>query len=182
MNCVREKIKCERTLNIITQMLKAGYVDPENGRVVKECVGTPQGNVVSPLLANIVLHKLDVYMDLMKKQLEKSPAPRANPKYTELVKSSRRAKRNSIKEYKQIMHTLKKLPSKDQFDPFFKRLLYIRYADDFVVLIIASHKEVVALKNGIAKFLSNHCGLELNEQKTLVTRTKNKFKFLGALC
>lgn len=167
-------------------MLKAGYIDPLNGRVVKDEVGTPQGNVVSPLLANIVLHKLDEYIDLLKKQFEmNSPKdPRQNPKYRELMISSRKASKKSIKEPsgKKTILALKKVPSKDQLDPSFRRLLYIRYADDFVILLIASLKESLHIKNRISNFLKENCGLELNEKKTLITRTKKKFKFLGALC
>lgn len=71
-------------------------------------------------------------------------------------------------------------PSMDMFDPGFRRLMYLRYADDFVVLISGSKNEAKHIKHRIAEILDKKCGLLLHEDKTLITSTKEGFKFLGA--
>jgi hypothetical protein len=67
-------------------------------------------------------------------------------------------------------------------DPHYRRLMYLRYADDFVILVTGSHHEALLIKHRIADVLSKKCGLELNKEKTLITATKDGFKFLGAHC
>lgn len=70
----------------------------------------------------------------------------------------------------------------DRYDPNFKRLLYLRYADDFVILVIGSYEEALRIKRHVKDFLLKNTGLILNEDKTLVTSTRDPFNFLGATC
>jgi hypothetical protein len=72
------------------------------------------------------------------------------------------------------------LPSKDLMDSNFKRLIYTRYADDFVILVIGSMSDCFTLRRKIKDFLKNKLGLELNIDKTSITSTKEGFEFLGA--
>jgi len=65
-------------------------------------------------------------------------------------------------------------------DPNFKRMMYLRYADDFVILISGSSDDALMIKNRVKDILSQKCGLELNKEKTIITATKDGFKFLGA--
>lgn len=65
-------------------------------------------------------------------------------------------------------------------DPNFKRIMYLRYADDFVILIGGSSNDAVMIKNRVCDILQKKCGLELNKEKTVITATKDGFKFLGA--
>jgi len=62
----------------------------------------------------------------------------------------------------------------------FRRGIYVRYADDFVILLAATREYAILLKEKIATFLKEACGLELNDQKTTITRTRDGFMFLGA--
>lgn len=66
------------------------------------------------------------------------------------------------------------------FDPDFKRLMYLRYADDFVILVSGSINDAKLVKVRAADVLQKQCGLELNKDKTLITATKEGFRFLGA--
>ena len=65
-------------------------------------------------------------------------------------------------------------------DPNFRRLWYVRYADDFLLGLIGPKNEAIEVKNKIAAFLSNELKLELNNEKTLITHARDqKAKFLG---
>jgi len=70
----------------------------------------------------------------------------------------------------------------DRYDMNFRRMLYIRYADDFVILITGTYEEAVKVRSHVKDFLINNTGLILNEEKTLVTSTRRPFGFLGATC
>lgn len=70
----------------------------------------------------------------------------------------------------------------DRYDPDFKRMLYIRYADDFVILITGTHEDAVKIRRHVKDFLLKHTGLVLNDEKTIITPTRRPFEFLGATC
>ena len=70
-------------------------------------------------------------------------------------------------------------PSKDQMDPNFKRLLYTRYADDFLIGIVGSKKDAERIKEDIREYFNKKLSLELSDEKTLITSAKDKARFLG---
>lgn len=74
------------------------------------------------------------------------------------------------------------ISSVDRQDPHFRRILYIRYADDFVILITSTYREALNIKRHVKDFLSREIGLELSVEKTLITPTRKPFLFLGATC
>jgi hypothetical protein len=61
-------------------------------------------------------------------------------------------------------------------------MLYLRYADDFIILINAPYSEAVQMRQRVATFLGDTCGLELNMEKTVITSVRKGFFFLGAFC
>lgn len=89
-------------------------------------------------------------------------------------------KRNKItKEIRELQQQMRKLPAMDQYDKGYKRLKYVRYADDFLISIIGTKEEAQAIKERVGKFLKNELNLDLGEEKTLITHNSKKVRFLG---
>lgn len=140
-------IRDKRILCIIKQMLKAG--------IMEECktseLGTPQGGIISPLLANIYLTRFDNY----------------------LTKNFERKKlRKPRKRHDCVLTALRNFSN-------VKTCYYVRYADDWVILT-DSKDSAERLKFKAQQYLKETLKLELSEDKTLITNTrKEPMKFLG---
>lgn len=88
-----------------------------------------------------------------------------------------------LKARKQILQVMRSMSASYPMDPNFKRIKYVRYADDFVILVIGSYKDATDIRAKIKYFLSDNCGLTLNLEKTVISNViKPGFKFLGADC
>lgn len=174
---VSEVVGDPRILETLKKFLEAGYIDP-NGVLHKPKVGTPQGGVLSPLLANIVLHKLDEFMAQEKTRFDKGSKRRKNPEYAKL--QTRRGKTSDPSERLDLLGKMRNISRSDLFDPNFRRLLYIRYADDFVALVVGDSKNAEYLRRKISDILKAKCGLILNEEKTIISCMSKKWNFLGA--
>jgi len=169
-----------RLLNLIQQTLKAGAMD--DWRYEKTYSGTPQGGVLSPLLANIYLHELDVYIedDLIPKYT-RGKKRASNPDYQRIGSQIRRARqREDWQQVNDLLEQRHQIPSQNPTDPDFRRLFYIRYADDFLLGFIGPKIEALEIKEQIGQFLKEHLHLEMSAEKTLITHAKShKARFLG---
>jgi len=104
-----------------------------------------------------------------------------NPKYSKIL--SERSKMKSLGNYEEarsLLEELRKIPKGDPLDENYKRIKYIRYADDFIVFVIGSYEDCIKLRNLLKTFLHEKCGLTLNEDKTIITLLTKEFTFLGA--
>ena len=124
-------------------------MDPESGQHVTSSIGSPQGSVLSPLLANIVLHELDSYMEVASAKFSSGKTRARNKAYdaiTSKIKNVEKYK-HDLKLIKALAAQRRRLPSLLPIDPKFKRLMYLRYADDFILLITGSHDDTTKVKN-----------------------------------
>lgn len=153
----RMGIRDKKLICIIKEMLKAPIILP-NGEKIYPTKGTPQGGILSPLLANIVLNELDWWLA---SQWEEIPTRRPY----KLLKSDGKINRN-VK-----YHELRKTKLKE--------ILFVRYADDFKVFCRTredANKVFIAVK----KWLLERLKLEINEEKSKVVNLKKKYsEFLG---
>lgn len=141
-------IKDRRLLMIIKAMLKAGIMD----EVKDNPQGTPQGGIISPLLANIYLHKLDYW--ITREWEEKDTRHNFNTRNSRIA---------CLRLHSSIT----------------KPAYYVRYADDWV-LFTNSKTNAEKWKFRIKEYLKDNLKLELSEDKTHITdTTKKSIKFLG---
>jgi retron-type reverse transcriptase len=160
-------------------MLEAGYI--EKWTYHETYSGTAQGNILSPLLSNIMLNELDKYIETeLIPQYTKGSSKQRNPEYNRLnVAMSSAKKKKHIEEYRQLRKQKQKIPSQVTDDPTFRRLKYVRYADDFLLGFIGSRKEAMEIKKKISEFLRK-LKLSLSDEKTLITDAgRGRAEFLG---
>ena len=175
-----EKLHDNRFLRLLRYLLKAGYVeDWTYGRTLS---GTPQGGVVSPILANIYLDRLDKFVEnVLIPAHTRGSDRRDNREYTRLLnQAARQRKRGNHAEALQLRKQMQQLPSRDPYDPGYRRLRYVRYADDFVLGFIGPKAEAQQVKESLETFLQDSLKLELSREKTLITHaTSQAARFLG---
>src|SRR5947207_560413 len=174
VSVMRKKIKDERFLNLIWKFLNAGYQDLDESRK-DSLAGTPQGGIVSPILANIYLHEFDEYVEQLQKELEKGELRRPNPEYRQLQRRRHYlAKIGKIdtEEYRELGVQMRKLPSLDPKDPNFVRVHYVRYADDWVVGVTGPKRLAEEIREKVRQFLKAKLDLTLSEEKTVITNAR----------
>jgi group II intron reverse transcriptase/maturase len=180
MAILRENIHDNRFLRLMEGLLKAGYC--EQWKYHTTLNGTPQGGIISPLLANIYLDKLDKFVEkALLPKYRRGKSRRLNRDY-QLLLHRRKRRRLSGKrdEAKAILKQMRRMTSVDPFDPNFRRLRYCRYADDFLLGFDGPKAEAEQIKTELKTFLTEELRLELSEEKTLITHARTEScLFLG---
>lgn len=179
MGLLGKRIACQRTLELISKALV--NLATLNKQVIPSHMGTHthSRSVLKhcPIISNIVLHQLDLFMAKTKASFDCGKSITVNPKYHSINKDSWKA--NNSEPEQRIKHMVN-LPYKDVMDPNYKRVMYVRYADDFVILTISSMADCFTLRRKVKDFLHNKLGLELNLEKTSIKSLKEGSIFLGA--
>ena len=189
INILRERIADERFLRLIRKFLNAGYV--EDWVFHRTYSGTPQGGIISPILANIYLDKFDKYIKEYAAKFRKGDRRSINPEYWRLNNkknwlkkklqktSDEQIRKSYLYEIAQLSKQMLSTPHKDAMDADFRRMQYVRYADDFLISVIGSKSECETIKADITQFMREQLKLELSDEKTLITHAQDKAKFLG---
>jgi group II intron reverse transcriptase/maturase len=130
LSILAEKLHDNRFLRLLANLLDAGYL--EEWRYHATLSGSPQGGVISPLLSNLYLDKLDQFVDtVLIPAYSRGDRRRPNPAYTALLNAARRkADAGNIGAAKRLRQRAQHMASRDPADPNFRRLWYVRYADD----------------------------------------------------
>jgi group II intron reverse transcriptase/maturase len=181
LSILREKIQDNRFLALVEKLLKAGYLEQRTYRPTLS--GTPQGGIVSPLLANIYLDRLDKYVEgTLIPEFTRGGRKKDDREYGRLRAQIRRSEKRGDSEeaLESLRRKARTLRSRDPLDPDYRRLRYIRYADDFMLGLDGPKEEAEAIKGRLRDFLRDRLKLELSPEKTLVTHgTTESARFLG---
>ena len=189
IRCIQKKIKDARLMKLIHKFLKAGYL--EDFVYHNTYSGCPQGGIISPILANIYLHELDLYVAELSKDFQKPYKSRITAEYSRLsgkmtrvkqkIKKAEEAgnmaeKERLLKELKKLRSQLLKTPCKSQTD---KEIKYVRYADDFIIGVRGSREDCEEIKRKLSCFIRDSLKMELSKEKTLITHSNTYARFLG---
>ena len=188
VHLISHKVKDERLISLIWKYLKAGYM--EESMFYTSEINTPQGSIISPLLANIYLHELDVYTlkvingykDFSNPKRGRRPiAKDIKNKKAFLIGKLKRLEKGpqrdlALKENKRLIMQKKEKPFSTDC---LTRIYYHRYADDFIIGVAGSMETVEEVKELIRIKLES-LSLELSADKTKVRNLKKeKARFLG---
>lgn len=188
VNLLRRRIADEAFINLIWKFLKAGYMEQWEFNCTYS--GTPQGSGISPICANIYLGELDSFLMNYKEGFDREPRRRKTTK--EYEKASRRYKKarkalsqaetstpGLVAEFKAARKDKMSQHYHDPFEKGYKKIQYNRYADDFVIGVIGSKKDAIKVKEDVKAFLRDELHLEMSDEKTKVTHSSNKVRYLG---
>jgi len=177
---LREKIHDGRFLNLIEGLLEAGYL--EEWKYNRTLSGTPQGGILSPFLANIYLDRLDRYVEgTLIPEYTRGKNRKTPNEYIRVFKKmkSHLAKGEDMMA-EEMRKALKAIPSRDYHDPNYRRLRFIRYADDFLLGLTGPKDEAEEIKEKLTTFLRNELKLEMSKAKTLISHAvEEPARFLG---
>jgi group II intron reverse transcriptase/maturase len=175
-----EKIHDGRFLQLVSRMLKAGYLEDWTWHATLS--GSAQGGIASPVLSNVYLDRLDQWIEQrLLPEYNLGRRRRPNPGYKTVEYAIARAKRHGDRaELRRLSLRRRQLPSQDPADPDYRRLRYVRYADDWLLGFAGPRREAEEIKEKIAAFLRDELRLEMSPSKTLITHAASQAaRFLG---
>lgn len=180
LSILREKILDQRFLRLVQTLLQAGYL--EDWRYHATLSGTPQGSIVSPVLSNIYLDKLDTYVEqeLLPAYTRGDERQKNHVYFALTTRAYKLRKKGRRTEALALTKEAQKLPTIDPHDPAYRRLHYVRYADDWLIGLAGPREEAEEIRSRLSTFLRDHLKLELSQDKTLITHGNTAAaRFLG---
>nr|WP_268807041.1 reverse transcriptase/maturase family protein [Tetrasphaera japonica] len=175
-----ENIHDRRFLDLVRDMLTAGYLEDFTWHATYS--GAPQGGVVSPILSNIYLDRLDrLVQDELVPAFTRGDRRHRNPEYANTTRMigywKQRGDRHKVATLRGHQQSI---PAVDVHDPGYRRLRYIRYADDHLLGFVGPKVEAEQIKDRLAGFLKDTLRLDLSPEKTLITHARtHAARFLG---
>jgi hypothetical protein len=161
-------------------MLQCGYLEDWKWNATYS--GAPQGGVASPILSNIYLDRLDKFVETqLVPEHTRGERRKENPTYRKVVRQIKQARdRGDRAAVRQLRKQQRSLPRGDPQDPGYRRLRYIRYADDQLLGFTGPKAEAEQIKAKLAAFLRDDLKLEMSQEKTLITHARTgAARFLG---
>ncbi len=180
MHILRESIHDNRFLRLIEGALKAGYCEEWTYHPSRS--GSPQGGIVSPILSNIYMDRLDRFaQDTLIPEYTRGTRRKEGEEYRRLHSLSTYYRNTGrIERAEELRKAMQQYPSVDPNDEEYRRLRYVRYADDFLLGYAGTMAEATAIKEKIAAFLRTQLTLTLSADKTLSTHARTgRGRFLG---
>src|SRR6266851_3855634 len=180
LSTLGEHIQDGRFLGLVKKLLDAGYL--EEWKLNKTLSGVPQGSILSPVLSNILLSKLDRFVETtLIPRYTRGERRKPNKAYERLEVQARRCRqKGQMEAARKLKQQAQHLPSIETHDPNYRRLRYCRYADDFALAFIGPKEEAEDIKRQLRTFLLEELKLDLSEEKTLITHARSQAaKFLG---
>lgn len=193
LGLLRRRVNDPKLLGLIKQMLDAGFMEDWTWKPTFS--GTPQGGVISPLVANIYLHELDCFMEKMKEGFDLGKARKHHREYHRLsnLMTKRRQKISRLagngatpetaqtlqREIKELEAERRKHPASEPFDPNFRRVTYCRYADDFLIGVIGSKEDARLILEQVRTFLRERLKLTVSDEKSGIYKANTGAGFLG---
>jgi retron-type reverse transcriptase len=179
LKIINKKIQCQKTIKLLESALKAGYLESIGESIIRNVKGIPQGSILSPLLCNIYLHEMDTYIQKQMAFFCKGTNRKINPIYKKANKKLHELNPGS-KEWKAARTYIRSIPSKNNMDPSFKRIYYVRYADDFIIGIQGSKAEATTIMKSLDDWLQANLKLILHPNKTKICHFRSESTvFLG---
>lgn len=167
LHLIARRINCPTTLALIESALKAGYIEEVGNKAIANGLGTPQGSVLSPLLCNIYLHEMDVFIMGWADNFKRGKARRINPEFKRLSRLKARLPAGTS-EWKAARTQMRSVHSKIMMDDLFRRMYYVRYADDFIIGLQGTRKEAQMLLTSLTQWLEAKLKLTLHPMKTFI--------------
>lgn len=186
---LQKRISDDRLLRLVRKFLNAGYL--EDWQFHKTYSGTPQGGIVSPILANIYLDEFDKFMAQYANEFNRGAERKRNPEYRKLeVQRGKLVRKLNtcvdeaekallVEQIRAIEKARNDVPYGVAMDEDYRRLQYVRYADDFLVGIIGGKEDCIKVKEDIRRYMADTLMLELSDEKTLITNAQKPAHFLG---
>ena len=183
LDILGQNIHDQRFLRLVKNLMKAGYIEDWQHNQTQS--GTPQGGIISPLLSNIYLDAFDKWIEkellpLYNYGRQENGGRSRNPEYRRYEHLRSKAKKSrDMDAYKHYGDLMKSIPSIID-DESYRKLEYIRYADDFLLSFSGNKGEAEEIREHIKGYLERELSLELSVEKTLITHAKTeKARFLG---
>jgi group II intron reverse transcriptase/maturase len=183
LSILKEQIHCDKTLSLIKSSLKAGYI--EFGELHNNAlIGTPQGSILSPLLCNIFLSKLDEFMMEIKQEFDKGTKRSRSKEYQKIQNRVKYMRMKGLNvtdraQYEALLKMMRTISSISN-DNSYNRIHYVRFADDFIIGVEGSYELASIVLKKVSNFVTNNLNLQLNSEKTgIVKYSKKPVKFLG---
>src|SRR5215813_5983175 len=180
MTILQENVRDNRFLRLIEGALKAGY--REEWTYHPSLSGSPQGGIVSPILSNVYLDRLDKFVeDTLIPEYTRGEKREENLAYKwKANQAAYYRSKGNLERAETIRREMQQLPSGNPHDPGYRRLRYMRYADDILLGLIGPVTEAKKIKERLTTFLSTKLQLTLSAKKTLITHAHtDKARFLG---